>query len=229
MLEETLRSGCSGQYEAGAWRQLDRSAAPDKKQLTPRSSQHHRSREHSQRPHRHVVTVYDFGITDNARGYLVMERLNGATLRETARRNGRLAPSRTLHVLTRSALGALRSETPLQAESRHCLRALGFLNLVQARASWLIACWIDARTLKPTPLVDFSEPMLALSRDRLSRRFQQLPVCSQASNPRTGRAASRVGLIVSFPCKPFTNCGTSGAHHGCTSRSTKSSPSPASS
>jgi eukaryotic-like serine/threonine-protein kinase len=49
--------------------------------------------------HPNVVTVYDFGITDNARGYLVMERLNGATLRETLRRDGRLAPSRTLHVM----------------------------------------------------------------------------------------------------------------------------------
>ena len=49
--------------------------------------------------HPNVVTIYDFGITDNARGYLVMERLNGATLRETLRRDGRLAPSRTLHVM----------------------------------------------------------------------------------------------------------------------------------
>ena len=40
--------------------------------------------------HPNVVTVYDFGITDNARGYLVMELLNGATLRETLQRDGRL-------------------------------------------------------------------------------------------------------------------------------------------
>jgi hypothetical protein len=49
--------------------------------------------------HPNVVTVYDFGITDNARGYLVMERLNGATLRETLRRDGRLTLPRTLHVM----------------------------------------------------------------------------------------------------------------------------------
>ena len=49
--------------------------------------------------HPNVVTVYDFGITDNARGYLIMERLNGATLRETLRRDGRLTPSRTLHIM----------------------------------------------------------------------------------------------------------------------------------
>ena len=30
--------------------------------------------------HPNVVAVYDYGITDNARGYLVMERLNGATM-----------------------------------------------------------------------------------------------------------------------------------------------------
>jgi serine/threonine-protein kinase len=49
--------------------------------------------------HPNVVTVYDFGVTDNARGYLVMERLNGATLREALRRDSRLAPSRTLRIL----------------------------------------------------------------------------------------------------------------------------------
>jgi serine/threonine-protein kinase len=49
--------------------------------------------------HPNVVTVYDFGITDNGRGYLVMERLNGATLRETLRRDGRLTSSRTLHIM----------------------------------------------------------------------------------------------------------------------------------
>jgi hypothetical protein len=49
--------------------------------------------------HPNVVTVYDFGITDSGRGYLVMERLNGATLRETLRGDGRLPLSRTLHVM----------------------------------------------------------------------------------------------------------------------------------
>ena len=49
--------------------------------------------------HPNVVTVHDFGVTDRARAYLVMERLNGATLGETLRRDGRLASSRTLHVM----------------------------------------------------------------------------------------------------------------------------------
>ena len=49
--------------------------------------------------HPNVVTVYDFGITTNGRGYLVMERLTGATLRETLRRDGRLALPRALHVM----------------------------------------------------------------------------------------------------------------------------------
>jgi len=49
--------------------------------------------------HPNVVTVYDFGITDNGRGYLVMERLNGATLRATLSRDGRLTRPRTLHVM----------------------------------------------------------------------------------------------------------------------------------
>jgi tRNA A-37 threonylcarbamoyl transferase component Bud32 len=49
--------------------------------------------------HPNVVTVYDFGITDGARAYLVMERLTGATVGDTLRRDGRLASSRTLHVM----------------------------------------------------------------------------------------------------------------------------------
>ncbi len=49
--------------------------------------------------HPNVVTVYDVGITDNARGYLVMELLKGATLKETLRREGHLTPSRALHVM----------------------------------------------------------------------------------------------------------------------------------
>jgi serine/threonine-protein kinase len=49
--------------------------------------------------HPNVVTVYDFGITDGGRGYLVMEQLHGATLREALRREGRMTFSRTVHVL----------------------------------------------------------------------------------------------------------------------------------
>jgi serine/threonine-protein kinase len=49
--------------------------------------------------HPNVVTVYDFGITDNSRGYLVMERLHGATVREALTREGRFAPPRVLHVM----------------------------------------------------------------------------------------------------------------------------------
>jgi hypothetical protein len=49
--------------------------------------------------HPNVVTVYDFGITENTRGYLVMERLEGSSLRETLRRDGRFTPPRALHVM----------------------------------------------------------------------------------------------------------------------------------
>ena len=49
--------------------------------------------------HPNVVTVYDFGVTANARGYLVMERMNGATLREMLRRDGRLTLPRMLHIM----------------------------------------------------------------------------------------------------------------------------------
>ena len=57
--------------------------------------------------HPNVVTVYDFGITANARGYLVMERLNGATLRQTLRRDGRL----TLPRSCTSCAGSARPST----------------------------------------------------------------------------------------------------------------------
>jgi hypothetical protein len=49
--------------------------------------------------HPNVVTVYDFGVTDDARGYLVMERLSGATVGETLRRDGFLTPVRVLHIM----------------------------------------------------------------------------------------------------------------------------------
>jgi serine/threonine-protein kinase len=48
--------------------------------------------------HPNVVTVYDVGIADNGRGYLVMELLIGATLRERLRRDGRFTPSHMLQV-----------------------------------------------------------------------------------------------------------------------------------
>jgi serine/threonine-protein kinase len=49
--------------------------------------------------HPNVVTIYDFGLTDDARGYLVMERLSGATVTETLRRDGFLTPARVLHIM----------------------------------------------------------------------------------------------------------------------------------
>jgi hypothetical protein len=41
--------------------------------------------------HPHVVTVHDFGVAGDDRAYLVMERLNGRTLREALREHGSLA------------------------------------------------------------------------------------------------------------------------------------------
>ena len=45
-----------------------------------------------------VVTVYDFGMTAVARAFLVMELLEGATLRDELRR-ARFEPSRALAVM----------------------------------------------------------------------------------------------------------------------------------
>ncbi len=49
--------------------------------------------------HPNVVTVYDFGLAAGTRAFLVMELLNGATLREELRKEKRLAPLRTLGIL----------------------------------------------------------------------------------------------------------------------------------
>ncbi len=49
--------------------------------------------------HPHVVTIHDFGVTDEARAFLVMERLVGRTLRQTLRQEGRLPGSRAIEIL----------------------------------------------------------------------------------------------------------------------------------
>lgn len=48
--------------------------------------------------HPHVVTVFDYGIM-NQQGFLVMEYLDGPTLRDLLRREERLAPARALALL----------------------------------------------------------------------------------------------------------------------------------
>jgi serine/threonine-protein kinase len=48
--------------------------------------------------HPNVVTVHDFGVTANHRAFLVMERLEGRTLREELTSNGPLAPRTTLSI-----------------------------------------------------------------------------------------------------------------------------------
>jgi serine/threonine protein kinase len=49
--------------------------------------------------HPNVVTVYDFGVAANARAFLIMELLEGVTLREELRTHARLTASRTLEIL----------------------------------------------------------------------------------------------------------------------------------
>jgi len=49
--------------------------------------------------HPNVVTVHDFGAAADARAFLVMELLEGATLRDELKRNSRLAPSRALDIM----------------------------------------------------------------------------------------------------------------------------------
>jgi eukaryotic-like serine/threonine-protein kinase len=49
--------------------------------------------------HPNVVTVYDFGVAANTRAFLVMELLDGVSLREELRIHARLTASRTLEIL----------------------------------------------------------------------------------------------------------------------------------
>jgi eukaryotic-like serine/threonine-protein kinase len=49
--------------------------------------------------HPNIVTVHDFGVDAEQGAYLVMELLQGASLREELRREGRFAPARAIEVL----------------------------------------------------------------------------------------------------------------------------------
>jgi len=49
--------------------------------------------------HPNVVTVFDFGVAAETRAFLVMELLEGQTLREELKQKTRLAPSRVLEII----------------------------------------------------------------------------------------------------------------------------------
>ena len=49
--------------------------------------------------HPNVVTVHDFGVALDSRAFLVMELLEGATLRDALKQNSRLASSRVLDIM----------------------------------------------------------------------------------------------------------------------------------
>jgi len=49
--------------------------------------------------HPNLVTVYDFGVDADTRAFLIMELLDGVTLRQEIQRQKRLTPQRTLEIL----------------------------------------------------------------------------------------------------------------------------------
>jgi serine/threonine-protein kinase len=49
--------------------------------------------------HPNIVTIHDLGVTPSRRGFLVMELLDGVTLREELRRTGPMPLPRVLHIL----------------------------------------------------------------------------------------------------------------------------------
>ncbi|MCL4814736.1 MAG: serine/threonine protein kinase, partial [Vicinamibacteraceae bacterium] len=50
--------------------------------------------------HPHVVTIHDFGVTERGRAFLVMERLEGSTLRDAIAREGGLAPADACRIVS---------------------------------------------------------------------------------------------------------------------------------
>lgn len=58
--------------------------------------------------HPNVVTIFDYGVEAEARAFLVMELLEGSTLREELTRQKRLEPSRIVHIF-RGVCGAVEA------------------------------------------------------------------------------------------------------------------------
>jgi hypothetical protein len=58
--------------------------------------------------HPNVVTIYDFGVAEDQRAYLVMELLHGCTLRQELRQRGHLPAARALEIL-RGACAAVEA------------------------------------------------------------------------------------------------------------------------
>jgi serine/threonine-protein kinase len=58
--------------------------------------------------HPNVVTVFDYGVEGDTRGFLVMELLEGRSLRDELHQHGKLDPARTLSIL-RGVCGAVEA------------------------------------------------------------------------------------------------------------------------
>ena len=56
--------------------------------------------------HPNVVTVYDFGVEADSRAFLIMELLEGRTLREELKRLARLPAQRALAIMKDTAIKA---------------------------------------------------------------------------------------------------------------------------
>jgi tRNA A-37 threonylcarbamoyl transferase component Bud32 len=86
--------------------------------------------------HPNVVTVHDFGVDSNQRGFLVMELLDGITLRQELRARRRLDPSRTVELFEHicAGVGAAHGKglvhRDLKPENIFLVRA-GLLELVK--------------------------------------------------------------------------------------------------
>jgi serine/threonine protein kinase len=48
--------------------------------------------------HPHVVTAFDFGVTDSAQPYLVLDLVDGTSLADEIKRDSKLPPQRTIHI-----------------------------------------------------------------------------------------------------------------------------------
>ncbi len=104
--------------------------------------------------HPNIVTVYDFGVASGRRAFLVMEILEGSTLRETLRLEKRLPTSRVLAIL-RDVCGAIAAAHNGHLVHRDLKPENIFLVTLESRAiakvlDFGVAKFVSNSTLQPT-------------------------------------------------------------------------------
>jgi hypothetical protein len=106
--------------------------------------------------HPNVVTVHDYGVDEQRRAFLVMELLEGVTLRDELRRNGALPPSRVVEIL-RGVCGAVQAAHQQQLIHRDLKP--GNIFLAQGKdGSGEVVKVLDFGVAKFLPVIDDATP-----------------------------------------------------------------------